>query len=246
MKTTELRSWLQVHWPALRRQLDVGTYRPQPVRRATIPKPSGGERELGVPTALDRLIQQALSQVLTPIFDPGFSERSFGFRSGRSAHQAIKRAQRDIAEGHEWAVDLDLDRFLEPSSHCQRVHGGGVEQPVFGRGSLYSQALSASAADVEGFQLAALDTLQHGLAGDAEGAHRVDDRHVAGRGVLDEQGAELVVDADSPGRAGRVLLAGDEPGLQPAEDRRGGDAEVVGGLADRQQFARRAGSVGGL
>ena len=117
MKTTELRSWLRVHWPALRRQLDVGTYRPQPVRRATIPKPSGGERELGVPTALDRLIQQALSQVLTPIFDPGFSERSFGFRPGRSAHQAIKRAQRDIAEGHEWAVDLDLDRFFDRVQH---------------------------------------------------------------------------------------------------------------------------------
>jgi RNA-directed DNA polymerase len=107
MKTTELRSWLSDHWPEVRSQLDAGTHRPQPVRRVTIPKPSGGERELGVPTALDRLIQQALSQVLTPVFDPGFSERSFGFRPERSAHQAIKRAQRDIAAGHEWAVDLD-------------------------------------------------------------------------------------------------------------------------------------------
>ena len=83
----------------------------------TIPKPSGGERHLGVPTALDRVIQQALSQVLVPVFDPGFSERSFGFRPGRSAHDAITRAQRDIAEGHEWAVDLDLDRFFDRVQH---------------------------------------------------------------------------------------------------------------------------------
>jgi RNA-directed DNA polymerase len=87
------------------------------VRRVTIPKLSGGERELGVPTALDRVIQQALSQVLTPVFDPGFWERSFGFRPGRSAHQAVERAQRDIAEGHEWAVDLDLDRFFDRVRH---------------------------------------------------------------------------------------------------------------------------------
>lgn len=80
MQTKELRSWLHDHWPEVRARLDAGTYRPQPTRRVTIPKPSGGERELGVPTALDRVIQQALSQVLVPVFDPGFSERSFGFR----------------------------------------------------------------------------------------------------------------------------------------------------------------------
>lgn len=117
METKELRPWLHDHWPKVRAMLDAGTYRPQPVRRVTIPKPSGGERELGVPTALDRVIQQALSQVLTPVFDPGFSERSFGFRPERSAHQAIKRAQRDIAAGHEWAVDLDLDRFFDRVQH---------------------------------------------------------------------------------------------------------------------------------
>lgn len=117
MKTTELRFWLHGHWPEVRVALDAGIYRPQPTRRVTIPKPSGGKRELGVPTALDRVIQQALSQVLTPVFDPGFSERSFGFRPGRSAHRAIRRAQRDIAEGYGWAVDLDLDRFFDRVQH---------------------------------------------------------------------------------------------------------------------------------
>jgi RNA-directed DNA polymerase len=101
----------------VRAALDAGTYRPSPVRRATIPKPSGGERELGVPTALDRLIQQALLQVLTPLFAPHFSERSFGFRPGRSAHQAVRCAQREIAAGFEWAVDLDLDRFFDRVQH---------------------------------------------------------------------------------------------------------------------------------
>ena len=117
MQTKELRSWLHDHWPKVRAALDAGTYRPQLTRRVTIPKPSGGKRELGVPTVLDRVIQQALSQVLVPVFDPRFSERSFGFRPERSAHQAVKRAQRDIAKGHEWAVDLDLDRFFDRVQH---------------------------------------------------------------------------------------------------------------------------------
>ena len=121
---------------------------------------------------------------------------------------------------------------MEPSSHCLSVDGGGVEEGGFGCWDLYSQAFSASVANVDGLQLAALDTLQHGLARDAEGAHRVDDRDVAGGGVFDEHGAQLVVDADSPGGAGSVLLSGDEPGLEPAKDGGGGDAELVGGLAD--------------
>ena len=113
MTTEELVPWLREHWASVRQALDAGTYRPSPVRRVVIPKPGGGERLLGVPTCLDRLICQAIAQVLTPIFDPGFSGSSFGFRPGRSAHQAVRVARRCIQDGLEWVVDIDLDRFFD-------------------------------------------------------------------------------------------------------------------------------------
>ena len=119
MTTGEFRPWLAGHWLVVREALDAGTYRPSPVRRVVIPKPGGaGERLLGVPTCLDRLIQQAIAQVLTPIFDPFFSGSSFGFRPGRSAHQAVRVARRCVQDGLEWVVDIDLERFLDAWSHC--------------------------------------------------------------------------------------------------------------------------------
>jgi RNA-directed DNA polymerase len=113
MTTDELGPWLRQHWASVREALDAGTYRPSPVRRVVVPKPGGGERLLGVPTCLDRLIQQALAQVLTPIFDPCFSGSSFGFRPGKSAHQAVRAARRCVQDGLEWVVDIDLDRFFD-------------------------------------------------------------------------------------------------------------------------------------
>ncbi len=117
MSTDDLRPWLGEHWPKLYRSLENGTYRPQPVRQVTIPKPDGGKRTLGVQTVVDRMISQALAQVLTPIFDPEFSECSFGYRPGRSAHQAVASAQGYVADGYRWVVDVDLERFFDRVQH---------------------------------------------------------------------------------------------------------------------------------
>jgi RNA-directed DNA polymerase len=114
---SEFKDWLKVHWPRVKEALLAGRYMPAAVRRVDIPKPSGGVRTLGVPTVLDRLIQQALHQVLQPLFEPGFSDGSFGFRPGRSAHQAVRRAQAYIREGRRWVVDLDLEKFFDRVNH---------------------------------------------------------------------------------------------------------------------------------
>jgi RNA-directed DNA polymerase len=108
---------LKTHWPAIRDSLLKGTYRPQPVRRVMIPKPGGGERELGIPTVTDRLIQQALLQVLQPILDPTFSSHSYGFRPGRSAHDAVLAAQSFVQSGRRIVVDVDLEKFFDRVDH---------------------------------------------------------------------------------------------------------------------------------
>ncbi len=105
--------YLREHWPAIRDQLLQGTYQPQPVKRVEIPKPDGGVRKLGIPCVVDRLIQQALLQVLQERWDPTFSEYSYGFRPGRSAHQAVAQAQAFVAEGYHWVVDIDLEKFFD-------------------------------------------------------------------------------------------------------------------------------------
>jgi len=112
-----IADYLKQHWPAVRERLLNGTYEPNPVRRVEIPKPDGGVRKLGIPTVLDRLIQQAVMQVLQRQWDGTFSEHSYGFRPGRSAHQAVAQAQQYIVEGHGWCVDLDLEKFFDRVNH---------------------------------------------------------------------------------------------------------------------------------
>jgi len=117
LTVAELKDHLKRHWPTIRTRLLAGEYMPAAVRGVNIPKPQGGVRTLGIPTVVDRLIQQALHQVLQPIFEPTFSEASYGFRPGRNAHQALRRARRHVANGKRWVVDMDIEKFFDRVNH---------------------------------------------------------------------------------------------------------------------------------
>jgi group II intron reverse transcriptase/maturase len=117
LAVSELKDHLKQHWPTIRARLLASEYHPQPVRRVDIPKPQGGVRRLGIPTVVDRLIQQALHQVLQPLFEPTFSEASYGFRPGRNAHQALRQARAYVAQGKRWVVDVDLEKFFDRVNH---------------------------------------------------------------------------------------------------------------------------------
>lgn len=117
LRVEDLRGYCIRHWPALKESLLAGTYEPRAVLGVEIPKPGGGVRQLGIPTAVERLIQQAVHQVLSPLFDPGFSESSYGFRPGRNAHQAVLKARDYVAEGRRYVVDMDLEKFFDRVNH---------------------------------------------------------------------------------------------------------------------------------
>lgn len=117
MTVADLAGYVKQYWPALKVRLLAGEYHPQAVRAVEIPKPQGGTRQLGIPSVVDRLIQQALQQQLTPIFDPLFSDYSYGFRPGRSAHQAVEMARTHVEAGHRWCVELDLEKFFDRVNH---------------------------------------------------------------------------------------------------------------------------------
>jgi len=113
----EFKDYLILNWIEIKKKLIEETYQPSPVRRVEIPKPDGGKRNLGIPTLLDRLIQQATAQILTPIYEKKFSNGSYGFRPGRSAHQAVKQAREYIESGYKWVVDIDLEKFFDRVNH---------------------------------------------------------------------------------------------------------------------------------
>jgi RNA-directed DNA polymerase len=117
MEVTQLRAYLRKRWSTIKEQILKGTYQPRPVRRVDIPKPGGGTRMLGIPTVMDRLIQQAIHQILSPLWEPEFSAHSYGFRPGRSAQQAIKAAQSHVNRGKRWVVDMDLEKFFDRVNH---------------------------------------------------------------------------------------------------------------------------------
>lgn len=117
MRVEELEEHLRRHWPKIRAKLLAGTYVPSPVRRVMIPKPNGGERELGIPTVQDRFVQQLLLQVMTPIYEPRFSEHSYGFRPGRSAQDAVSAARQYFCDGKQWVVDMDIAKFFDHVNH---------------------------------------------------------------------------------------------------------------------------------
>jgi RNA-directed DNA polymerase len=128
MTVEELPTYLRTHWPQIREQLLTGQYEPQPIKRVEIPKPEGGVRKLGIPTVVDRFLQQAVLQVLQPQWDPTFSEYSYGFRPGRSAHQAVAKAQQYLHQGYHWVVDIDLEKFFDRVNHDKLM--GEVEKRI--------------------------------------------------------------------------------------------------------------------
>lgn len=162
MTVEELPGYLKAHWPEIREALLAGRYQPQPVKRVEIPKPGGGVRKLGIPTVLDRFIQQALLQVLQPAWDGTFSDGSYGFRPGRSAHHAIAKAQRYLKAGYSWVVDLDLEKFFDRVNH-DKLMSRVKERVTDRRGlQLIDRYLKAGALTGDGFEATPEGTPQGG------------------------------------------------------------------------------------
>ncbi len=219
-------------------RLASGSYFPPPVKLVEIPKRDGGMRPLGIPTVADRIAQTVVAAELERVVETIFDPDSYGYRPGRSAHDALA-ACRQRCWRYDWVIDLDVAAFLDASSHCSFADCRFREQVVLGGWRLDTQAFSPSGADVDRLQLAALYTLQQRLAGHAVGEGRFEHGQPPLGCVVDEQGAQLVVHADAPGRAGGDLLAGDEPVAQPAVQGGGRQAELGCGVGHGEKCSFR-------
>lgn len=219
-------------------RIKSGRYVAPPVRRHYIPKADGTKRPLGIPTLEDKVAQRAILLLLEPIYETDFLSCSYGFRPGRSAHDAL-RALRDgfMEQGLRWVVDVDIAKYLDASSYCPLVFFRLFEEVCGSGRRLYSKAFSTSATDMDSLEVAALYTLQDSLARNAEKVHGLKHGDVSFWRLFDETRAQLVGKTNAPRRAGGELLSGDKTVIQPAMQGRGRKAEFLRSLVDRQEWS---------
>ncbi len=216
-----------------------GGWRPKPSRQVLIPKPQGGTRPLAVGCLEDKLVQTLVARILEALYEPIFSRHSFGFRRGKSAHQAVGRLYETICDRSESCtiVEMDIEKFLDASSYCTLICCEAVEEARHRVGELDFQAFSSSLPDVDSLEVATLYTLQDGLTADAQSERGFEHRDVAGWRVVNETCAQLIGDANAPRSAGRELLASDEAVVEPTVHRGRRDAENVCSAIDVDDLA---------
>src|SRR6266581_5221539 len=213
-------------------------YRHQAIRRVHIPKERGKTRPIGVSTIEDKVVQNALREVLEVIYEPVFHDSSYGFRPRRGAHDALRSLNRMLFEREvNWIIEADIQSYLDASSYCTLICCEAVEEARHRVGELDFQAFSSSLPDVDSLEVATLYTLQDGLTADAQSERGFEHRDVAGWRVVNETCAQLIGDANAPRSAGRELLASDEAVVEPTVHRGRRDAENVCSAIDVDDLA---------